>query len=61
MVDPVYLSVERVIPLSAVILFSGLVPLGVVNLTNSFLLKISSVDCLGVIIRNTRCFGSSGY
>ena len=60
-VSPIYASVERVIPLSAVILFSGLVPLGVVNLTNSFLLEISPVDCLGVIVRNTRCFGSAGY
>jgi len=58
---PIYVSVERVIPLSAVILFSGLVPLGVVNLTNSFLLEVSPVDCLGVIVRNTRCFGSAGY
>lgn len=57
----IYLGIERVIPLSSIILFSGLVPLSVVNLTNSFLLQVCPVDCLGVIVRNTRCFRSTGY
>jgi hypothetical protein len=55
------LGIAAVIFLPTIILFSGLIPLGVVNLTNSFFLEISPVNGLGIIIRNTRCFRSASY
>jgi hypothetical protein len=51
----------EVIPFPAIILFSGLIPLSVVDLADSLFLQIGSVDSFGVIIGNTRCFRSTGY
>ena len=54
-------GIDWVIPLSTIILFSGLIPLSVVNLTDSFLFEIGSVNGLGIIVWNTRCFRSACY
>ena len=48
------------IPLSTIILFSGLVPLGVVDLFDTFLLHVGPVDGLGVVVGDVGELGGLG-
>ena len=54
------LPLDNVSLLSTIILFSGLVPLRVVDLFDSFFLHVGPVDSLGVVVGNIGELGGLG-
>ena len=55
-----FVNSGRLIPLSTIILFSGLISLRIVDLFDTFLFHISPVDSLGVVVRDVCGLGSPG-
>ena len=55
-----FVNSGRLIPLATIILFSGLIPLRIVDLFDTFLLHVGPVDSLGVVVGNVSGLGGPG-